>query len=191
MTLAATAREDRDGAAAAGGLSPDLGAALAGRLEALAQLDRTRRRAEVRRLAASLRRVPSDAALPPRAAALLATHVPREVGQRWLAGAPRIRRGFSASASLRASLRRLAAPADPAAETDERAAAARVDADAPAHAARLRGWAARLARGADEARVLGALALGAAGADGGDARSRPWRRIGRELARAWEAPWRG
>ena len=39
-------------------------------------------------------------------------------------------------------------------------------------------------------RAVGALLLGSERHLGGDAISRPWRRIGRELATAWEAPWR-
>lgn len=200
MMLAATALDDRDGSAARAGLSEPLAAALGARLESLGARDETQRRREVRRLAGTLRRVPEDADLPARAAALLAADVPREVGRRWAASAPKVRRGFAPQAALKTTLRRLAASADPRAADAERAAAAHLDDpardapddDAARREARLRAWAERLSPGEDDPmRVLGALALGARGEGGGDGTSRGWRRVGRELARVWEATWRG
>ena len=189
MTLAAVAQDDRDGTAAAPGLSPALATKLRDRLAALDALDRTRRRAELRRIAARLEEVPVDADLPARAASLLVADVPREVGMAWAARAPKVRRGFGVTPGLRSTLRRLAAPADPTAEARERSAAARVDADLPDRADALRRWARRLAGDADanasSSRVLGALALGARGEAGGDGTSRPWRRLGRALAEVW------
>ena len=161
-----------------------LAEALASRLRDLGALDSAGRRAEVRRLTGALVEVPVDADLPARAKAILAKDVPPTVGRRWAEDAPPVRRGYRVPHGLKATLRRLAEPADADAEAVERAAAA--DADP-----RLGRWAREIALdGADEARVLGALSLGAQGAAGGDDRSRTWRRIGAELALAWGASWR-
>lgn len=184
LTLAATVAADRSGALATPGLAAPLAEGLASRLRDLGVLDSAGRRAEVRRLAGALVDVPEDADLPPRAKAILAKDVPRAAGRRWAESAPPVRRGYRVPQGLKATLRRLAAPGDPGAETAEREAAA--DADP-----RLEPWARELALdGADEARVLGALSLGAKGVAGGDTTSRTWRQIGAELALAWEAPWR-
>lgn len=185
MALAATAQGDRDGAGARGGLAPSLAEPFEARMRSLAALDRTQRRREVKRLAEQRRAVAEDADLPPRARALLAADVPKEVGRAWLAASP-VRPGFRVTPGLKATLRRLAAPAEPDAVADEEAAAAR--AEAHVHAAALRRFAQKLG---GERRVLGALLLGAERRLGGDATSRAWRRIGHELRVAWEGPWRG
>jgi len=94
-----------------------------------------------------------------------------------------VRRSFSLHPTLRATLRRLAQPSADDAADAERAAAEGAD-------PRLRPWAERLADDPEGVlRVLGALALGAAGDRVGDATSRPWRRLGAELASVWEAAW--
>ncbi|HBQ11005.1 MAG TPA: hypothetical protein DEF51_07440, partial [Myxococcales bacterium] len=69
MALASTAQGDRDGGAALSGLARPLAEPFAARMRSLAALDRTQRRREVKRVAASRRQVPEDAALPPRARA--------------------------------------------------------------------------------------------------------------------------
>lgn len=192
MVLAATATEDRDGSAAAG-----LGSALATRLRermaALEAMDRTGRRAHVRRIASGLTAIAPSAALPPRAAAILAADLPRADRGPIAREAPEVRRGFRVTAGLKATLRRLAALDDPGAAERERAAALEDGVDEA-----LQRWAPRLAHGADEARVVGALSLGSKAAREasatGDTISRPWRRIGAELAEARairsERPWR-
>lgn len=185
MLLAATVAGDRDGAAAGPGLAPGLARRLAERLGALAAKPTDARREEVRRIAGELRAVAPSAELPPAARAILAPGLPRELGRRWAANAPPVRRGYRVHPALRATLRRLAGPSDPSARAKELAAA-----DAPDE--RLRAWAARLTGPGDEPeRVLGALALGGRGERIGDATSRRWRAIGAELASVWEAPWRG
>lgn len=200
MVLAATAADDRAGAAGVVGLSSALGTALEAAMTEMAALDRSARRARVHRLTAALRAVPTDASPPPAVRALLAVDMPPEIGRAWAASAAPVRRGFRLGAALRATLRRLAAPTTEGAEAAERAAAAELTERAPErHRERLTVWATRLAVGADPARVLGALVLGAAsaspdvaspgvalpGAGLGDGTSRPWRRIGRELGLAW------
>ncbi len=183
MVLAATAADDRDGALAAPGLTPALARTWAARLDALSRLDTDARRAEVRRLAGRLRPIAPSADLPVRARAILASSVPRALGRKWASQAPPVRRGLRIDPSLKATLRRLAGPTNRDAEAQELDAAK--DADP-----RLSPWAEPLAQGADPARVLGALALGAAGDTVGDSRSRSWRRIGAELKLVWESPWR-
>ena len=198
MVLAATATEDRDGSAS-DGLGGHLASALRERMAALEAMDRGGRRAHVRSIASGLTALPPNAALPSRAAAILAADLPRAERERPARDATEVRRGFRVTAGLKATLRRLAAPHDPGAPERERAAATEVGSSA--HAEVLRRWAGRLAHGEDEPRVLGALGLGwaAAGvaddhAGAGDGTSRPWHRIGRELAEACairsERPWR-
>lgn len=189
MALASTAQGDRDGGAALSGLARPLAEPFDARMRSLAALDRTQRRREVKRVAASRRQVPEDAALPPRARALLAADVDKQVGRRWLAESP-VRPGFRVTASLKATLRRLAASPEPDAALTERGAAARLQTHP--HAGALRRFAlALVAHDTTQIdRAVGALLLGSERHLGGDAISRPWRRIGRELATAWEAPWR-
>lgn len=185
MLLAATATGDREGSAAGPGLAPGLAGALDAHAAAVAELPTPARRARIRALAASLRAVDPAADVPPRVRGLLAAAVDREVGRRWAAEAPPVRRGYSLHPTLKATLRRLAQPSADGAAEAERAAAAHAD-------PRLRPWAEHLADDpGDATRVLGALALGAAGDRVGDATSHPWRRIGAELAEVWEAAWRG
>jgi len=182
MALAAAVADDRDGADAAPGLAPGLAHSFVERAAALSALDPEDRHAEVRRLASRLRRIDPSAELPVRARALLASSLPRTLARKWAAQAPPVRRGFRTDPALKATLRKLAGPMDPAAHVKE------VDA-APTADPRLRPWADKIARGEDVERVLGALALGAAGNPVGDAVSRPWRQIGAELNFVWESPW--
>jgi hypothetical protein len=183
MVLAATATEDRDGGAAAG-LGAPLAARLRERMAALEAMDRAARRSAVRRVASGLTAIPKDAALPPRAAAILAADRPRADRERAARHAPEVRRGFRVSAGLKATLRRLAAPGDPRAAESEREAARRALELDPGAEAALRRWTDRLSGAGDEDRVRGALLLGMTEPGGGDATSRPWRRIGEELAEA-------
>lgn len=181
LVLAAFTTDDSDGASVRGGLAPGLARALEERLQALAGLERAERRAQVGTLADRLRPVRGNASLPARAAAILATEVPLELGRAWAAGAPKVRRGFRVSPPLKATLRRLALPSSPGAQSAERAAAATDD-------ERLARWAPHL--DADIERVRGALVLGARGDEAGDDRSRAWRRVGAELAEIEDAAWR-
>jgi hypothetical protein len=108
LALAATLAGDRGGAAAPG-LAADLAAAVESKLEALRALEGKARERAIAAMAAGLRpSIDPGATLPARAAAILAPEVPREVGARWIDGAPPPRAGFRAHASLRATLRRLA-----------------------------------------------------------------------------------
>ncbi len=183
MLLAATAADDPSGAAALAGLAPGLARALRARALELAARPTEARREEISRLAGELRAVDPAAELPPAAQPILAAALPRDVGRRWAASAPPVRRGFRVHPALRATLRRFAYPSKPGAEDAELAAAETAD-------PRLRPWAARLAGREEPARVLGALALGATGDLRGDADSARWRRIGAELASVWGSPWR-
>lgn len=109
LALAATLKADREAVVVSRGLSSDVGEALAARLRSLRSLAGREREHALGSMIAALRpSVPPDAVLPARAAALLATEVPRRVGAAWMARAPLPRRGYRASTALRASLRRLA-----------------------------------------------------------------------------------
>lgn len=104
LVLTATVQDDRHGASALGGLAPGLARATRARLAELAAMSRPERHRVVRALVGALTALPSNAALPSRAGALLA---PREDGREgWTT--PRVRRGFRASRGLRVTLRRLA-----------------------------------------------------------------------------------
>lgn len=184
MLLAATAADDRAGEMATAGLAPGLAEALRARARELSARPSEARRDEVRRLAGELRAIASSADLPPAARSILAPALPRELGRRWAASAPPVRRGFRVHPALRATLRRYAKPAAADARAKELTAAE--DADP-----RLAPWAERLAAHEEPERVLGALALGVRGDTVGDATSNPWRRIGAELASVWESAWRG
>ena len=181
LVLAAIVADQPSSGVASGGLAPGLERALRARLDALAGLGREERREEVTRLAASVRPIDARAALLPRAGAILASDVPKELGRKWVAHAPPVRRGFRVSAPLKATLRRLAVPSNRRVERNEREAASRATQTQIA-------WASRL--GADEERIRGALVLGAEGDRVGDAISNPWRRIGSELAEVEGAAWR-
>lgn len=106
--LAAAISEETEPASAAGLHDPPRRAILRAASE-LRALDPDTRRNALRRIAALLREPPpDDAALPPRARAIVARDVSREVGRAWIASAPAPRRGFVASAALREVVRRTA-----------------------------------------------------------------------------------
>lgn len=76
----------------------------------VSSLDTPARRAELERLAASVRVVVhTGTELPPRARAIVAAEVDRATAQRWAAAAPAPRRRWLAGAALRATVRRIAA----------------------------------------------------------------------------------
>ena len=200
MVLAATIQDDAGGERALPGLADGLARALRERTEALAESDSTTRRSAIRDITGRLRAVAQSAQLPTRARAILAPEMPRAIGRKWASQAPPVRRGFRVAPALRATLRRLATPTDPAAHAEELSFAEHAD-------RRLRPWAERLAQeeNQDPARVLGALGLGAqpksrpcgdAPTDQpvrgqyGDQNSNRWRQIGAELAMVWESAWR-
>ena len=200
LLYAALASDDRR--AAIERLEPELADALSERLDAYEAGDRSARRAELAEIAARLSTISPDAELPERARAILAPDVePAEAGARWLSPSAKPRPGFIASPSLRRTLRAFAKPSEPNAAERERATEQKLDAtrrDA------LRRWAEPIANGHDLARVIGALYLGCETATrgidaevGGDSTSRPWRTIGRDIARAHLAlglgdrTWRG
>jgi hypothetical protein len=185
MLLAAAAQGD-GGRAAIAGLAPGLARRFSAAIRELDALERGHRHARLRATVAKLAAIPTDARLPPRAAAVLAPEVPREIGARWMASAPPVRRGFRVHRSLKTSLRRLAASEEHDAEKNERAEFSRID---RAISARLDPIARQLAP-SDRERALGALALGMRGVMGGDERSRRWRAIGRELSIVWSEAWR-
>lgn len=126
FALAATVLEDAGADRARAALAPETAEVWLETARRLEARDHGARRAEVRRLVGAVRVAPDASAdLPPRALGLLAAEVPREVGARWMTGAPPPRRGFVASPALRDALRRLAiaAPAgDPDAARRERGA---------------------------------------------------------------------
>lgn len=124
--LAATVAEDDASATARGGLVRSLAEHVAPEAEALANRPADERRAIIRRHASTLRGpARADAPSVPRARALLAPEMPRDVGRVWLAAAPKPRRGYVAPAALRDVLRRVtreARPADPQLAHRERGA---------------------------------------------------------------------
>lgn len=155
--LAATVAEDDSVESARHGLAARPAAQVSGAAERLRAMDGSARRSEVRRIAAILREPPAaDAQVPPRARALLAREMPRDIGRLWLAAAPPPRRGFVAAPALRDVLRRAARcsrPHDEATAARERGAGREVLARA------LRGRADE-----DRVRVLASLEPDEAGA---------------------------
>lgn len=191
MVLAAMVQDDRTGSECMHGLAPSLARALDERLAVLAASSREERHGAVRVLVSTLSAVPPGADAPPRVLAILATDAPREVGLRWSAAAPRVRRGFRGTRGLKTTLRRLATSGSSDARAEELAAAERASVLDPARLAWLKRWARALSDG-DEARALGALVLGMEGDLAGDARSRRLRAIGHELAQVgWRSGWPG
>lgn len=124
FVLAATVAEDRGATAAIDALADALRTPVKSRADAIAALDGAARAKELRRIAASLRPIPrpdGGEALPPRARAILAVDVPKDLGAHWIAGAPPPRRGFAASPALRGVLARIASqPSRQEAETAAR-----------------------------------------------------------------------
>ena len=186
LVFAAIVQDDRHGPTASRGLAPKVGAALRERLRELDALTRAQRHEVVRALVAKLVAIPTDAELPPRAALILAPSVPREVGRRWAANAPEVRRGFRVTRAVKSVLRHLAAPAGVDSSAEERKAAGRVAELSPDRAAAVL----RVAAQHGGERAIGALMLGVEGHEGGDEATRRLRRIGRELALVWGAEWR-
>jgi|GEM_PF-6722918 len=111
VLLAAQVAGDRGAAAAAHGLTPSLSARLVVAAAALDALSAPNRAEALRATAAQLRAVSPERAsrLAPRARALLAADVPRALGAVWQREAPAVRRGFAASAGVRAAVRAAAA----------------------------------------------------------------------------------
>ncbi len=102
FALAATMADDRGASLAARGLAPSVVGRVTRVAEALEVMDARSRRREVARMAALLAPpAPEQAVLPPRAQALLASQVPKEIGRRWLAAAPAPRPGYAPEPGLR------------------------------------------------------------------------------------------
>lgn len=108
MVLAATARADRGAREALPGLAPGLARALADRIAELDAMTRSARHTRVKEIVERMASVPTDAQLPPRARAILAPDLPRELAVAWSRGAPRVRRGFRVNRAIKLLLRRLA-----------------------------------------------------------------------------------
>jgi hypothetical protein len=111
FALAAAAHGDRGGDLAARGLAPDVAPLAREVALRLSAADPAARKAWVRATLAAARPAPSAApeGSPPRALALLAPHVARDLGRRWLEGAPLPRAGYVADPELLTLLLRLAA----------------------------------------------------------------------------------
>jgi hypothetical protein len=133
FALGAIVANDRGAALGASGLAAWEREALVERARQLAGLDRSARRRWLADTLTALRGVVAPvlteaqaARVPQRALALLATHVPHDVGERWLAGAPLPRAGYTPEPALRALLARrvaraaLTRPGEPAAGRDRR-----------------------------------------------------------------------
>jgi len=124
FVLAAAMADDAEASVARTAVAPEPGAQLGEAMRRFRDRPSAERRSELERLAATLRPTPAeDAPLPARARALLARDVSRSTGSRWLAEAPRPRRGFSAPVRLRDVLLRLAevpTAEDPAVANRER-----------------------------------------------------------------------
>ena len=160
--LAASIADDASNEAAAG-LCDALRKEALSASARLAELPHDVRRSELRRIATQLREPPrADTELPPRALALLARDVPKDVGRIWLAAAPAPRRGFVASGALREVLRRASrrprADASPEREAKERGAGREVLARAWKSAGEAERAALLEGLGADEASAVLALA---------------------------------
>ena len=110
FALAATVADDPEAALASPGLAPEIAGHVTKIARELALLDSGARRQRIRGLVRMLSE-PLDPASPltPRARALLARAVPREVGRSWLADAPAPRPGFQPEPALIALVRRIAA----------------------------------------------------------------------------------
>jgi hypothetical protein len=123
--LAAELAGDRGAVRALAGLAAPRAAGLAALAAEFDALPREARTRNWREAAAELRRVSVEGGsrLPPRARALLAAEVPREVGARWLREAPVLRRGFVADEGLRAVVRAASVAAEGSADVTLAAAA--------------------------------------------------------------------
>lgn len=181
MVLAAVVRDDRAGEALEGA-HPALARAVRERLEVLTRLSREARHRSVRACIRRLAAVEGQPSPPPsrRAGAILAPDAPPDVGRRWGAQAPPVRRGFEVSRSLRLTLRRLAAPGAQT-RNDDREAARALEELPPQRAALLR----RLASMLDPTDAEGATGELLRGLRGGDGSSSRASAIGAELAFAW------
>ena len=111
LLLAAQVAGDRGAAAVAQALTPSLGARVVVAAAALDVRSASSRAEALRATAAQLRAVSSERAsrLAPRARSLLAADVPRSLGAVWQREAPAVRRGFAATAGVRAVVRAAAA----------------------------------------------------------------------------------
>jgi len=109
--LAATVLEDRETEEGLRGLCPALVERVRAVLTALPD-DREERLSDVKTIARGTRVRPEmEDRLSPRARALVAVDVAREVGERWLSEAPPIRKGYRAPTGLRRTLRKAACSA--------------------------------------------------------------------------------
>ena len=106
FALAALLADDRELTAVARQLSPELCALLTERMTQIPAESREKARV-LRELVAALRPPPELSALPLRARALLAPHLPRELGRMYVQGAPQARAGYEVDQGLLGELERL------------------------------------------------------------------------------------
>lgn len=120
MLLAAQLAGDRCAVVARSALAGAVGERLGVRAEALEALAPQVRAEALRATAAELRGVSPErvARFAPRARALLAAEVPRSIGSVWQRDAPPVRRGFAASAGVRAAVRAVASEVPLAADLE-------------------------------------------------------------------------
>ena len=122
FALAAAAHDDRAAERACAGLAADVADHAAAYARRLAEQERGARRRWLREVLSVPRALDlraEEGGRPPRALALLANDVPREVGRRWLAAAPAPRAGYVPDPRLLALLRALCARRTGASETME------------------------------------------------------------------------
>jgi hypothetical protein len=107
FVLAALLCDDRELAAVEHHTSPELLAGLRAESEKISQNPGAKAQA-LRDLIARMRPAPDPRRLPVRARALLAPHLPRELGCMYVEGAPQARPGYEVDAALVSELERLA-----------------------------------------------------------------------------------
>jgi hypothetical protein len=121
FALAAAAHDDRAAERAFPGLARDVADEAVAHARQLAKQDRAARRRWLRTVLSARPVLAPDDSAPPRALALLANDVPRDVGRRWLAVAPAPRAGYVPDPRLLALLRASCARHD-GPQDDERGA---------------------------------------------------------------------